>query len=68
VECEFETSPITFLSVVLKGIRRDGARIERTHMGRILAGEVLTHRDFPDEEGEMISEEDLMSDDDAMDI
>jgi len=44
--CRFETSPVMFLSVLFKTIRRDGTGIEKTHMGKILAGEILTERDF----------------------
>ncbi|KAK3350293.1 hypothetical protein B0T25DRAFT_459024, partial [Lasiosphaeria hispida] len=45
-ECEFESSPVAFLAKVYE-IRSDyvgGA--EKTHMGEILAGEILTERDF----------------------
>ncbi|KAK3987282.1 hypothetical protein QBC44DRAFT_127707 [Cladorrhinum sp. PSN332] len=45
-ECEFESSPVPFLSRVYN-IRRDWmGGIEKTHMGRILAGEILTEKDF----------------------
>ena len=41
--CRFETSPVTFLHVLIQKLRRD-------RMGIILAGEVLTEEDFPGEE------------------
>lgn len=47
--CRFETSPVMFLSVLFKTIRRDCMGIEKTHMGKILAGEILTERDFVEE-------------------
>ncbi|KAK4155980.1 hypothetical protein C8A00DRAFT_41452 [Chaetomidium leptoderma] len=45
-ECEFEASPVAFLGVLFKTVRRDCLGIGKTHMGRILAGEILTERDF----------------------
>ncbi|KAL2261316.1 hypothetical protein VTK26DRAFT_4409 [Humicola hyalothermophila] len=48
--CEFETSPVAFLAVLCKRIRRDCLDIERTHLGRILAGEILRERDFEGDE------------------
>jgi hypothetical protein len=45
-ECEFDTSPVGFLNVLFKRIRRDGRSMEKTHMGRILSGEILTWDDF----------------------
>lgn len=50
-ECEFESSPVAFLNVVFKNIRRDSVGIEKTHMGRILAGEILRREEFVDVEG-----------------
>ncbi|KAK3937045.1 hypothetical protein QBC46DRAFT_320431 [Diplogelasinospora grovesii] len=47
-ECPFNTSPIPFLSLVYKKIRRDCMDITGTHLGRILAGEILVERDFVD--------------------
>ncbi|EAQ83711.1 hypothetical protein CHGG_10115 [Chaetomium globosum CBS 148.51] len=47
-ECGFESSPVGFLNVLFKRIRRDCLDIEKTHMGRILAGEILRERDFED--------------------
>lgn len=48
--CRFETSPVMFLSVLFKTIRRDCMGIEKTHMGKILAGEILTEKDFVEED------------------
>ena len=45
-ECEFESSPVAFLAEVYKKIRRDCVGIEKTHMGKILAGQILTEADF----------------------
>lgn len=46
-ECKFWSSPVEFLSKVYNDIRRDCmGGIEKTHMGRILAGEMLTEDDF----------------------
>ncbi|KAK3323063.1 hypothetical protein B0H66DRAFT_515810 [Apodospora peruviana] len=45
-DCKFEVSPIPFLTEVYKKIRRDCVSIEKTHMGRILSGEILTEADF----------------------
>ncbi|KAK3374532.1 hypothetical protein B0T24DRAFT_577590 [Lasiosphaeria ovina] len=45
-ECEFESSPVAFLAKVYE-IRGDCVGgIEKTHMGKILAGEILTEKDF----------------------
>lgn len=44
--CEFEVSPVAFLSEVDKKIRRDCMGMEKMHMGRILAGDILTESDF----------------------
>jgi hypothetical protein len=40
-ECEFGASPVAFLAEVYKRVRRDCVGIERTHIGRVLAGEIL---------------------------
>ncbi|KAK4449026.1 hypothetical protein QBC34DRAFT_351713 [Podospora aff. communis PSN243] len=48
-DCRFEESPVAFLAKVYHEIRGDcvgGA--EKTHMGKILAGEILTEKDFPE--------------------
>ena len=44
--CKFKTSPVAFLAEVYSKVRRDCVGIEKTHMGRVLAGEVLRGRDF----------------------
>ncbi|KAK4466142.1 hypothetical protein QBC42DRAFT_330868, partial [Cladorrhinum samala] len=44
--CPFDFNPVPFLRVLYKRIRGGCLDIERTHMGRILAGEVLTMEDF----------------------
>ncbi|KAK4182801.1 hypothetical protein QBC35DRAFT_395228 [Podospora australis] len=44
--CAFEASPVAFLSVLFKRIRRDCLDIEKTHMGRVLTGEILRERNF----------------------
>ncbi|KJZ70535.1 hypothetical protein HIM_10079 [Hirsutella minnesotensis 3608] len=43
---QFEKSPVKFLGTLLSGIRRDCRRIEKTHWGRVLGGELLTESDF----------------------
>ncbi len=48
--CRFKTSPVMFLNVLIQKLRRDRMGIEKTHMGKILAGEILTEKDFPEEE------------------
>ncbi|KAK4160024.1 hypothetical protein QBC43DRAFT_326010 [Cladorrhinum sp. PSN259] len=46
-ECKFESSPVAFLSKLYNDIRRDCmGGIEKTHMGKILAGGILTEEDF----------------------
>ncbi|KAK3305905.1 uncharacterized protein B0T15DRAFT_556437 [Chaetomium strumarium] len=49
-ECGFEeASPMAFLRVLFKRVRRDcvvDGQVERTHMGRVLAGEILRDADF----------------------
>jgi hypothetical protein len=44
--CQFETSPVACLSVWFKRTRRDCLDIEKTHMGRLLGGELLRESDF----------------------
>ena len=44
--CRFTQSPVAFLRVVMAGIRRDCQDISKTHVGRMLAGEILTENDF----------------------
>ncbi len=45
-ECRFTQSPTAFLRVIMSNIRRDCQDISRTHVGRMLAGEILTEKDF----------------------
>ncbi|KAF7865854.1 hypothetical protein EAF04_006019 [Stromatinia cepivora] len=47
--CPFVKSPVGFLQKVF-ALRRRGQSFEDTHMGRILNGELLTRKDFDDEE------------------
>jgi len=47
-ECTFDSSPVSFLAAVFNTVRRDCVGGDRTHMGRILAGEILTEEDFPE--------------------
>ena len=44
-ECRFQSSPVAFLKAAYN-IRRDHVDIGKTHMGRILAGEILSEKDF----------------------
>lgn len=44
-DCEFEKSPMAFLAVLYKRIRKDCMNIEKTHLGRIFAGEILSEKD-----------------------
>jgi hypothetical protein len=46
--CRFDKSPVAFLNAVFTKIRRDCQDIRRTHMGRVLAGEILRVEDFDD--------------------
>lgn len=46
--CTFTSSPVAFLAALMS-IRRDGQDIGRTHLGRILAGDVLRESDFEEE-------------------
>ena len=45
----FRQSPVGFLKVLMSKIRRNGEDIDKTHLGRILNGELLTERDFENE-------------------
>lgn len=45
-ECEFERSPVAFLAVLYKRIRKDCMSIDKTHLGRMLGGEILRERVF----------------------
>jgi hypothetical protein len=42
----FTTSPVQFLKVFLTKIRRDCNTIDRSHWGRVLAGDILTEKEF----------------------
>ncbi|KAM3489888.1 hypothetical protein MY3957_006831 [Beauveria namnaoensis] len=44
----FDVSPVPFLKQFLGSVRSHGASIEHTHMGRILDGERLGIKEFPD--------------------
>ncbi|KAL2132090.1 hypothetical protein VTI74DRAFT_4243 [Chaetomium olivicolor] len=53
--CGFRESPVGCLGVLFKRVRRDCLEIKKTHMGRVLAGEILRRKDFEgckDGEGE----------------
>ncbi|AEO68380.1 uncharacterized protein THITE_2145549 [Thermothielavioides terrestris NRRL 8126] len=65
--CEFATSPVGFLAVLLRRVRRDCVGVERSHLGRVLAGEVLTRRDFEGVVGAREEEgvEEVMEEDDV---
>ncbi|KAK7942691.1 uncharacterized protein PG986_011804 [Apiospora aurea] len=45
-DCLFTQSPATFLQFVMANVRRDRQDVSRTHVGRMLAGEILTEADF----------------------
>ncbi|TGO22272.1 hypothetical protein BPAE_0175g00160 [Botrytis paeoniae] len=47
--CPFKESPVDFLKKVF-ALRRKGQSFENTHMGRILNGELLSRKDFDDDE------------------
>jgi len=46
----FSRSPVRFLKALLTKVRRDCKSIDKTHWGRVLAGEFLTEADFEDTE------------------
>ncbi|KAK3987321.1 hypothetical protein QBC44DRAFT_400356 [Cladorrhinum sp. PSN332] len=62
--CVFDSSPVPFLRVLYKRIRGDCIDIEGTHMGRILAGDILRREDFPPDAGGDVGE---VSDPDTLD-
>lgn len=41
-----QTSPVAFLRGLMTHIRRDGEAIEKSHMGQMLGGRILTKSDF----------------------
>ncbi|KAK7987451.1 hypothetical protein PG989_007766 [Apiospora arundinis] len=44
--CQFTRSPNAFLQFIMANVRRDRQDISRTHIGRMLAGEILVKDDF----------------------
>ncbi|KAI0477366.1 hypothetical protein GGR56DRAFT_636982 [Xylariaceae sp. FL0804] len=48
--CRFRESPTAFLRFVMANIRRDRQDISRTHLGRMLSGEILGEADFENDE------------------
>ncbi|KAL4951222.1 hypothetical protein BDW69DRAFT_42194 [Aspergillus filifer] len=46
----FKNSPLKFLKVLMSQIRKDGQEIDKTHIGRILDGKLLTEKDFCEDE------------------
>ncbi|KAL4796122.1 hypothetical protein BDV19DRAFT_388541 [Aspergillus venezuelensis] len=48
----FKNSPLKFLKVLMSQIRKDGQEIDKTHIGRILDGKLLTEEDFREDEDE----------------
>ncbi len=50
--CKFTTSPVGFLAVMFKRVRRDCLEIGGTDMGKVLAGGFLRERDFEGRDGE----------------
>ena len=47
---ELSKSPVQFLQFLISTVRRNGEAISRTHMGRVLSGQVLREEDFEDAE------------------
>ena len=45
-DCKFTSSPIPFLNVLYKRIRADCLDIGQTHVGKILAGDILAQDEF----------------------
>lgn len=44
----FIRSPLKFLKVLMSQIRKDGQEIDKTHIGKLLDGKLLTIDDFKD--------------------
>ncbi|KAL4895588.1 hypothetical protein BDV59DRAFT_211254 [Aspergillus ambiguus] len=44
----FKQSPLKFLRVLMSQIRKDGQEIDKTHLGKIIDGKLLSKVDFPD--------------------
>lgn len=56
----FARSPVQFLRILMSKIRRDGANIDRTHVGKMLNGVLLTEDDFaprPKRKADVIEED-----------
>lgn len=51
-------SPVKFLKVFLSKTRRDCQSIEKTHLGKVLSGALLSANDFPEDQEEESSEYD----------
>lgn len=45
----FAKSPVQFVKVLVTKIRRNCEVVEKTHIGKILEGDLLTEEDFEDE-------------------
>ncbi|KAK8044597.1 hypothetical protein PG993_004621 [Apiospora rasikravindrae] len=45
-DCLFKESPTSFLHHIMANVRRDRQDINRTHVGRMLTGEILSEADF----------------------
>ncbi|KAF7944218.1 hypothetical protein EAE96_010620 [Botrytis aclada] len=52
--CPFKESPVDFFKKVF-ALRRKGQSFEDTHMGRILNGDLLSRKDFDDDEGAWVT-------------
>lgn len=61
----FENCPLNFLEALMSKIRKDSQDIEKTHLGQILDGRLLTSSDFQDPEAGSTTAE---SEDNSMDI
>lgn len=55
-QCKFAQSPVPFLGVLFRRIRRDCLDIEKTHMGRVLSGDILTEKDFEESKTKEVPE------------
>ena len=60
----FSQSPVQFLKVLFTRIRRDCGSIEKTHMGKMLDGNLLDLGDFPEREKRNILAVDQSGDED----
>ncbi|KAJ2972741.1 hypothetical protein NQ176_g6980 [Zarea fungicola] len=50
---KFDRSPVKSLKTLLTVLRRDCSEIDKTHWGRIIAGELLTEEDFTTDYGQV---------------